>query len=138
MSWVRWAAPSAIVISIAAPAHAYRYLSVEQAQKLAFPDAQGRQATGMTGSDGVFHLTTNAPGDGAIPGDYKVVVRREKGRVEWTPELVHSMAPPTPGGGMRARSIGGRIETPRRPASTSRCPRDRRPTLRSRGPAPGA
>src|SRR5437868_14394834 len=61
-------------------------------------DAQGRQATGMTGSDGVFHLTTNAPGDGAIPGDYKVVVRREKGRVEWTPELVHSMAPPTPGG----------------------------------------
>jgi hypothetical protein len=39
MSWVRWAAPSAIVISIAAPAHAVRYLSVEQAQKLAFPDA---------------------------------------------------------------------------------------------------
>ena len=39
MSWVRWAAPSAIVISIAAPAYAVRYLSVEQAQKLAFPDA---------------------------------------------------------------------------------------------------
>jgi Na+-translocating ferredoxin:NAD+ oxidoreductase RnfG subunit len=39
MSWVRWAAPSAIVISIAAPAYAFRYLNVEQAQKLAFPDA---------------------------------------------------------------------------------------------------
>ncbi len=37
--WVRWAAPPAIVVSIAAPAHAIRYLSVEQAQRLAFPDA---------------------------------------------------------------------------------------------------
>src|SRR5262249_6430288 len=37
--WVRWAAPPAIVVSIAAPAHAVRYLSVEQAQKVAFPDA---------------------------------------------------------------------------------------------------
>jgi Na+-translocating ferredoxin:NAD+ oxidoreductase RnfG subunit len=39
MSWVRWVAPPAIVVSIAAPAHAVRYLSVEDAQKLAFPDA---------------------------------------------------------------------------------------------------
>jgi len=39
MGWVRWAAPPAIVVSLAAPAHAVRYLSVEQAQKLAFPDA---------------------------------------------------------------------------------------------------
>ena len=37
--WVRWAAPPAIVVSIAAPAHAVRYLSIEQAQKIAFPDA---------------------------------------------------------------------------------------------------
>lgn len=37
--WVRWAAPPAIVVSIAAPAHATQYLSVEQAQKLAFPAA---------------------------------------------------------------------------------------------------
>ena len=37
--WVRWAAPPAIVVSIAAPALAMRYLSVEQAQKVAFPDA---------------------------------------------------------------------------------------------------
>ena len=38
--WVRWAAPPAIVVSIAAPAHAVRYLSVEQAQKIAFPDTE--------------------------------------------------------------------------------------------------
>lgn len=37
--WVRWAAPPAIVVSIAAPGHASQYLSVEQAQKLAFPTA---------------------------------------------------------------------------------------------------
>lgn len=37
--WVRWTAPPAIVVSIAAPAHATQYLSVEQAQKLAFPAA---------------------------------------------------------------------------------------------------
>ncbi len=39
MSWVRWVAPPAIVVSLAAPAYAVRYLSVEQAQQLAFPDA---------------------------------------------------------------------------------------------------
>jgi Na+-translocating ferredoxin:NAD+ oxidoreductase RnfG subunit len=37
--WVKWAVPPAIIVSMAAPAHAIRYLSVEQAQKLAFPDA---------------------------------------------------------------------------------------------------
>ncbi len=39
MSWVRWVAPPAIVVSLAAPAYAIKYLGVEQAQKLAFPDA---------------------------------------------------------------------------------------------------
>jgi len=37
--WVTWAAPPAIVVSIAVPAHATQYLTVEQAQKLAFPAA---------------------------------------------------------------------------------------------------
>ncbi len=37
--WVKWAAPPAIVVSIAMPAHSTQYLSVEQAQKLAFPSA---------------------------------------------------------------------------------------------------
>jgi hypothetical protein len=34
----------------------------------------GRPATGLTGSDGVFHLTTFNTGDGALPGSYKVTV----------------------------------------------------------------
>src|SRR6202022_2281994 len=37
--WVRWAAPPAIVVSIAAPSHATQYLTVEQAERLAFPAA---------------------------------------------------------------------------------------------------
>jgi FMN-binding protein len=37
--WIRWAAPPAIVVSVAAPAHAVRYLTIEEAQKVAFPTA---------------------------------------------------------------------------------------------------
>jgi hypothetical protein len=34
----------------------------------------GRDAHGYSGPDGVFQLSTFAPNDGALPGDYKVVV----------------------------------------------------------------
>ena len=37
--WQRWTAPPAIVLSLAAPAYATQYLSVEAAQSLAFPSA---------------------------------------------------------------------------------------------------
>jgi hypothetical protein len=37
--WARWALPPAIVMSIAQPVQAVEYLSVAQAQKLAFPTA---------------------------------------------------------------------------------------------------
>jgi Na+-transporting NADH:ubiquinone oxidoreductase subunit C len=37
--WLRWAAPPAIVLSIASPVYAAQYLTIEQAQKLAFPTA---------------------------------------------------------------------------------------------------
>ena len=37
--WMRWIAPAAVVLPIAAPAYAVQYLSVAQAQKLAFPSA---------------------------------------------------------------------------------------------------
>jgi Na+-translocating ferredoxin:NAD+ oxidoreductase RnfG subunit len=37
--WQRWAAPPAVVLSMAAPAHATQYLSVEAAQRVAFPSA---------------------------------------------------------------------------------------------------
>ena len=38
-NWMMWTAPTAIVASIASPAYAVQYLSVEQAQKQAFPSA---------------------------------------------------------------------------------------------------
>jgi len=37
--WLKWTAPVAAVMSIAAPAHAIQYMSVEEAQKTAFPGA---------------------------------------------------------------------------------------------------
>src|SRR5262249_29630685 len=36
----------------------------------------GRPATGLTDGQGVFRLTTSDKGDGALPGDYRVVVAR--------------------------------------------------------------
>jgi len=37
--WVKWAAPPAIIVSIAGPAYCTQYLTIEEAQKLAFPAA---------------------------------------------------------------------------------------------------
>jgi hypothetical protein len=37
--WIRWTAPAVAVISVSAPAYAVQYLSVSEAQKLAFPSA---------------------------------------------------------------------------------------------------
>jgi len=39
MSWVRYTVPAAAVLSAASPAYAVRYLSIEEAQKEAFPSA---------------------------------------------------------------------------------------------------
>jgi hypothetical protein len=41
------------------------------------PDEEsGPPASGLTGSDGVFRLTTHTSGDGARPGNYKVVITK--------------------------------------------------------------
>jgi hypothetical protein len=37
--WMRWTAPAAVMLSVASPAYAVQYLSIGQAQKLAFPAA---------------------------------------------------------------------------------------------------
>jgi FMN-binding domain len=37
--WVRWTIPAAALVSIASPAHAVRYLTIPEAQKLAFASA---------------------------------------------------------------------------------------------------
>ena len=39
MDWIRWTAPAVAVAATAAPAYAVQYLSVADAQKLAFPSA---------------------------------------------------------------------------------------------------
>jgi hypothetical protein len=58
--WIRWTAPAAAAISLSAPAYAVQYLSVSEAQKLAFPSASfselqaGRVWKASTG--GIFVL----------------------------------------------------------------------------------
>ncbi|WP_375786049.1 FMN-binding protein [Bradyrhizobium sp. Pha-3] len=39
MSWVRYTLPAAAIVSAASPAYAVQYLSIEEAQKQAFPSA---------------------------------------------------------------------------------------------------
>ena len=39
MTWVRYTLPAAAIVSLAGPAYAVRYLSIEEAQKAAFPSA---------------------------------------------------------------------------------------------------
>src|SRR5713226_3122156 len=36
----------------------------------------GQPATGLTGTDGKFRLTTYVTGDGALPGDYSVTITK--------------------------------------------------------------
>jgi Na+-translocating ferredoxin:NAD+ oxidoreductase RnfG subunit len=38
--WTRWTAPAAVAVSIASPAYAVQYLTIDAAQKLAFPSAR--------------------------------------------------------------------------------------------------
>ncbi len=37
--WIKWTAPAAAVVSISSAAHAVQYLTIPEAQKLAFPSA---------------------------------------------------------------------------------------------------
>src|SRR5215470_16755269 len=57
--------------------------------------AKGSVASGVTGQDGKFRLTTTNPNDGAVPGEYIVLVTLDERR-----EAPAGMAA-GPGGGMR-------------------------------------
>ena len=46
--WIRWSVPPAIVMSIGSPAYAHRYLTVEEAQRMAFPAAHFHASCVMT------------------------------------------------------------------------------------------
>jgi hypothetical protein len=58
--WIRWTAPAVAVISVSAPAYAVQYLSVSEAQKLAFPSATFTEVqpgrVWKAGSGGLFVL----------------------------------------------------------------------------------
>jgi hypothetical protein len=51
---------------------------VAGATVLFMPDGPGggRPASGFTASDGTFRLTTYKPDDGALPGDYRVLIQK--------------------------------------------------------------
>jgi hypothetical protein len=52
----------------------YRGKSVPMGEIMFYPE-QGHPATGTIGADGAYRLMTYAPGDGAIPGRYRVTIR---------------------------------------------------------------
>lgn len=54
-----------------------------------FTPSKGRMASGQTDAAGKFTLSTNKPGDGAVPGDHKVTI------VQYYPP---GKAPPMTGG----------------------------------------
>lgn len=67
------------------------------------PSGSGRSASAVTDPQGKFQLTTLKPGDGAMPGDYKVTVSKLEpvGKVYTQEEMndyynKHQKAPPSP------------------------------------------
>ena len=54
---------------------------VAGATVLFMPDGQDgcRPASGFTSSDGTFRLTTFKPNDGALPGNYRVLIQKTEG-----------------------------------------------------------
>src|SRR5262245_29088718 len=50
-----------------------------------------RPSSGITSSDGIFQLTTYSTNDGVLPGHYKVVVFRQKGRVDFETNMFPNM-----------------------------------------------
>jgi hypothetical protein len=59
-----------------------------------FTPSKGRVASGATDASGRFSLSTNKPGDGAVPGDHKVTI------VEYYPP---GKPPPMTSGGPASR-----------------------------------
>lgn len=55
----------------------YKGASIAEAVVI-FVSDDGQYANGLTGSDGVAHMGTSAPGDGVFPGVYKVAVDKSQ------------------------------------------------------------
>jgi hypothetical protein len=48
---------------------------------------QGRPASALTDTEGYFSLTTYKNGDGAVPGSYRVIVKKAEGNSSPPPEI---------------------------------------------------
>lgn len=68
-------------------------------------DGGGRDAVGTTDAEGVFRLSTYEPGDGALPGRYKVTVHPAT-------EAVPGFAAATPFEAMEKASAGQKLNRP--------------------------
>ena len=88
------------------------------------PDAQGGQAASGQIENGYYSLSTLTPGDGALPGKYKVTVvakdvdRRKSGlrpgtKVCRQAQPCHSLSSPRPTRRQKARYRPGTISQPR-------------------------
>src|SRR5262249_11387748 len=77
---------------------------------------KGLPATGLTESDGVFHLTTFSFEDGALPGEYKVLVTKSptsgNAGKQMDPEQIKSMI------------VGGAKEAPAKEDGEPPAPKD--------------
>lgn len=75
---------------------------VEGATVTFSPAGEGRAASGITGADGRFTLTTLTADDGAMPGTYKVGISKTDVQGAMTAEeseaylMQHNQAPPPP------------------------------------------
>src|SRR5262245_27878190 len=45
-------------------------------------EGKGQQASGVTDASGAFRLETSKPGDGVMPGEYRVIVQYREGLSE--------------------------------------------------------
>jgi len=52
------------------------------------PDAGGRAASGLTDAQGVYKMTTEIAGDGALPGQYKIAVSKHENLADDLPKDV--------------------------------------------------
>jgi hypothetical protein len=79
-------------------------------------EAGGRQASALSDSEGTFELTTYNMGDGALPGTYKVLVKKDEPHIatalpkEQSPEEVTKMM-----ADYAKRKSGPTVETKKKP-----------------------
>lgn len=78
------------------------------------PEGQTRSASGITDKNGTYKLTTLNPGDGALPGKYKVLISKVEDTdpahhmtgLEFTEMITSGKRPPPPPTGSKKKNVG--------------------------------